>query len=34
MKKPWYLDSGCLRHMIKDETLFQELDRNKSGDIC
>ena len=30
MKKPWYLDNGCSRHMIVDESLFQELDRNKS----
>ena len=33
MKKPWYLDSGCLRHIIGDESLFQQLDRNKSGDV-
>ena len=33
MKKPWYLDSGCSRHMISDESLFQELDRNRSGSI-
>ena len=33
MKKPWYLDSECLRHMIGDESLFQELDRNRGGSI-
>ena len=32
-KQPWYLDSGCSRHMTDDESLFQELDRNKSGNI-
>ena len=30
-KQPWYLDSGCSRHMTSDESLFQELDRKKSG---
>ena len=33
MKKPWYLDSGCLKHMTGDENLFQELDRNRSGSV-
>ena len=33
MKKRWYLDSGCSRHMIGDESLFQELDQNKSGSV-
>ena len=33
MKKPWYLDSGCSRHMTGDESLFQELERNKSGEV-
>ena len=32
-KQPWYLDSGCSRHMIDDESLFQELDRNKSENV-
>ena len=32
-KQPWYLDSGCLRHMTDDESLFQELDRKKSGNV-
>ena len=32
-KKPWYLDSGCSRNMIGDESLFQELDRNKSRNV-
>ena len=33
IKKPWYLDNGCSRHMTRDESLFQELDRNKSGNV-
>ena len=32
-KQPWYLDSGCSRHMTDDESLFQELNRNKSGNV-
>ena len=32
-KQPWYLDSGCSRHMIGDESLFQELDRKKSENV-
>ena len=32
-KQPWYLDSGCSRHMTGDESLFQELDRNKSENV-
>ena len=32
-KQPWYLDSGCSRHMTSDESLFQELDRKKSGNV-
>ena len=31
MKKPWYLNSGCSRHMTGDKSLFQELDGDKSG---
>ena len=27
------LDSGCSRHMTGDESLFQELDRKKSGNV-
>ena len=33
MKKLWYLDSGCSRHMTGDESPFQELERNKSGEV-
>ena len=33
MKKPWYLDSGCSRHMTGDKSLFQELDRKRSGNV-
>ena len=32
-KQPCYLDSVCSRHMIGDESLFQELDRNKSENV-
>ena len=32
-KQPWYLDIGCSRHMIGDESLFQELDKKKSGNV-
>ena len=32
-KQLWYLDSGCSRHMTGDESLFQELDRKKSGNV-
>ena len=32
-KQLWYLDSGCSRHMTNDESLFQELDRKKSGNV-
>ena len=33
MKKPWYLDNGYSRHVTGDESLFQELDWNKSGNV-
>ena len=32
-KQPWYLDGGCSRHMIGDKSLFQELNKNKSGNV-
>ena len=32
-KQLWYLDSGCSRHMKGDESLFQKLDRKKSGNV-
>ena len=32
-KQPWYLDSGCSRDMTGDENLFQELNKNKSGNV-
>ena len=32
-KQSWYLDSECSRHMTGDESLFQELDRNKSENV-
>ena len=33
IKKRWYLDSGYSRHMTSDESLFQKLNWNKSGNI-
>ena len=33
MKKPWYLNNECSRHMTGDESLFQELDRRKNGNV-
>ena len=33
MKKHWYLDSGYSRHMNGDKSLFQKLDRNRSGNV-
>ena len=33
IKKPWYLGSGCSRHMTGDKSLFQELDRKISGNV-
>ncbi|WRX21645.1 zinc finger protein [Theobroma cacao] len=32
-KQPWYMDSGCLRHMIGDEMLFAQLDKRKGGTV-
>ena len=32
-KQPWYLDNGCSRHMTGDESLFQELNKNNSGNV-
>ena len=33
MKKPWYLDNGCSRHMTGDKSLFQKLDRKRSENV-
>ena len=33
IKKPWYLDSRCSRHMTSDKSLFQEFDRKRSENI-
>ncbi|WRX17144.1 Reverse transcriptase [Theobroma cacao] len=30
-KQPWYLDSGCSRHMTGHEMLFAQLDKRKGG---
>ena len=32
-KQPWYLDNRCSRHVIGDESLFQKLDKKKSGNV-
>ena len=29
----WYLDSGCLRHMIGDRTLFKIFEAKKCGNV-
>ncbi|WRX28072.1 Integrase [Theobroma cacao] len=33
MKQPWYMDSGCSRHMTEDEMLFAQLDKRKGGTV-
>ena len=33
MRKPWFLDSGCSKHIKGDESLFQELDRKRCGNV-
>ncbi|XP_017969526.1 PREDICTED: uncharacterized protein LOC18612753 [Theobroma cacao] len=30
-KQPWYMDSGCSRHMTRNEMLFAQLDKKKGG---
>ncbi|EOY31699.1 Uncharacterized protein TCM_038764 [Theobroma cacao] len=32
-KQPWYLDSGCSRHMTGHEMLFAQLDKRKGGTV-
>ncbi|WRX20638.1 Integrase [Theobroma cacao] len=32
-KQPWYLDSGCSRHMIGNEELFAQLKNRKGGTV-
>ena len=29
----WYLDSGCLRHMTRDCSLFKILESKKGGNV-
>ena len=29
----WYLDSGCLRHMIGDRSLFKVFESKNGGDV-
>ena len=33
MKKPWYLDNECSRHITSDKILFQELDGNRNENV-
>ena len=32
-KNPWYLDSGCSRHMTGDKNLFMDLKPKNGGDF-
>ena len=32
-KNPWYLDSGCSRHMTGDKNLFMELKAKSGGEV-
>ena len=32
-KGPWYIDSGCSKHMTHDKSMFMYLSENKSGNI-
>ena len=29
----WYLDSGCLRHMTRDRSLFKVFESKKGGNV-
>jgi hypothetical protein len=33
-KNPWYIDSGCSKHMIGDKSKFLTLSEIKSGNVC
>jgi hypothetical protein len=30
---PWYIDSGCSKHMIGDKSMFLTLSESKSGNV-
>jgi hypothetical protein len=32
-KNPWYIDSGCSKHMMGDISKFLTLSDNKSGNV-
>jgi hypothetical protein len=32
-KNPWYIDSGCSKHMIGDKSKFLTLSESKSGNV-
>jgi hypothetical protein len=32
-KNPWYIDSGCSKHMTRDKGKFLSLSENKSGNV-
>ena len=32
-KGPWYIDSGCSKHMTGDKSNFLSLSENKSGNV-
>ena len=32
-KGPWYIDSGCSKHMIGDKSKFNSLSENKLGNV-
>jgi hypothetical protein len=32
-KNPWYIDSGCSKHMIGDKSKFQILSESKLGNV-
>ena len=32
-KDPWYIDSGCSRHLTRDKSKFLSLSEYESGDV-
>jgi hypothetical protein len=32
-KNPWYIDSGCSKHMTRDKSKFMSLRESKSGNV-
>jgi hypothetical protein len=32
-KNPWYIDSGCSKHMMGDKSKFMSLSERKSGNV-